>query len=147
MRIIGAVVIVLVILFAGILMIRNLGPKNQNATTTEEVDIKASFTIITDNITRSFKAEKYHHQSSDVFITNDNPSVVFVKKKGATWQDFFNTLPMKLTKDCLITGDGETLCNGQQGRLDFYLNDSENENLLDKEIREADQAKIIFTSN
>ncbi|MBI1919066.1 hypothetical protein HYS29_00565 [Candidatus Microgenomates bacterium] len=116
-------------------------------------NITASFTIITDKITRSFTNPKYHNQSAQVYIQADNPSIVYVKKTGITWDDFFKTLPMKLTKDCLVTGDGETLCNGQclpagrqGGTLKFYLNDIETPDLLDKEIKQNDQILIKFTS-
>ena len=110
----------------------------------EKIDIKASFTIITDKITRSFKAEKYHHQSLEVYIENPDPTIVHVTKKGVTWDDFFKTLPMKLSKDCLVTGDGETLCNSKNGNLKFYLNDVETPDLLDKEIKNGDKILIEF---
>lgn len=55
----------------------------------QEVDIRASFTIITGNITRSFIAEKYHNQSPDVYIESLDPTIVHVKKTGITWVDFF----------------------------------------------------------
>lgn len=110
----------------------------------EKVNIQASFTMITGNITRSFKTEKYHNQSADVYIENPDPTTVYVKKKDITWDDFFKSLPMKLTKDCLITGDGETLCNQKQGSLKFFLNDSEDPNFLDREIKEGDKALIKF---
>lgn len=111
----------------------------------EKVDIHASFTIITGNITRSFKAEKYHNQSPNVYIENPDPTVVHVTKSGITWDDFFKTLPTKLTVDCLITGDGETLCDEKDGTLKFYLNEIENPDLLDKEIKEGDKILIKFT--
>lgn len=114
--------------------------------TPKQVDIRAKFTIITGAITRSFKAEKYHNQSPDVFITAEDPTTIHVKKKGIIWDDFFRTLPMKLTKECLTTGDGETFCDGQDGSLRFYLNGSEDQNLLEKEIRENDHALIKFSS-
>ncbi len=107
------------------------------------VDIKASFGIITGNITRNFSSPKYHNLSMDVFITKDDPSIIYVKKDGIRWSDFFETLPMKLTKDCLVTGDGESLCN-TKGNLKFYLNDVETPGLLDMEIEEGDRAKIEF---
>ena len=113
----------------------------------EKVNIKATFTIITGNITRNFKAEKYHNLSDDVYITADNPTLIHVKKAGITWDDFFKTLPMKLTKDCLTTGDGETFCDKKDGSLKFYLNDIEDNNLLDKEIKDDDKALIRFTTS
>ena len=88
--------------------------------TPENINITASFTIVTDKITRSFVNTKYHNQSPDVYIASQNPSIIYVKKTGITWANFFETLPMKLTKKCLITGDGETLCDGQNGILKFY---------------------------
>lgn len=112
--------------------------------TQEKANIKASFTIITGNITRSFKAEKYHNLSPDVFIENPDPTVVRVTRIGVKWSDFFATLPMKLTKDCLTTGDGETYCDGNSGSLKFYLNDIETPNLLDMEIKDDDEALIKF---
>jgi len=112
----------------------------------QEANITATFTIITDGITRSFVNSKYHNLSEDVFVTAENPSQVHVMKTGIKWSDFFATLPMQLTKECLITGDGETLCNGVQGTLRFYLNDVEDIDLLDKEINQGDKALIQFIS-
>ncbi|MBI2594150.1 hypothetical protein HYW39_00465 [Candidatus Curtissbacteria bacterium] len=110
----------------------------------EEVDLKASFQIITKGIVRSFKNPKYHLRSADVYLLADDSTIVHVKRIGITWDDFFKTLPMKLTKDCLTTGDGETFCSGSAGTLRFYLNDLENQNLLDVEIKEGDKALIKF---
>ena len=151
-----SLVVILIIIIGGFLFLQT---KTQIASTPsqsispspssvdEKVNITVSFTIITDNITRSFKAEKYHNKSADVFITADNPSIVHVKKAGIRWDDFFKTLPMKLTKTCLITGDGETLCDGKDGTLKFYLNDVEDKDLLDKEIKQGDSILIKFTSS
>ena len=112
----------------------------------EVTDITASFTIITDGLIRSFAATKYHNRSLDVFIKSEYPTKVDVKKKGITWDDFFKTLPMKLTGQCLTTGDGETFCDSQDGILKFYLNEVEDKNLLVKEIKDDDRALIKFTS-
>lgn len=112
--------------------------------TVDKVDIKASFTIITGGITRSFKAEKYHNQSPDVYIEASDPTLVHVTKIAIIWDDFFKTLPMKLTKECLTTGDGETFCDGKDGSLKFYLNGVEDKDLLQKEIKEQDRVLIKY---
>lgn len=144
----SAVAIAGFVLFNSKSQTKETPPQNPIASPTtseEKVEISASFTIVTGNITRSFKAEKYHNQSSDVYIEASDPTIVHVKKAGITWDDFFKTLPMKLTKMCLITGDRETLCDGENGNLIFYLNDIEDKNLLDKEIMSGDKALIKFS--
>ena len=118
--------------------------KPTSSPVSENVDIKANFTIITGGITRSFKADKYHNQSADVYIESSDPTIVHVKKTGISWDDFFKTLPMRLTYDCLITGDGETFCDGKGGTLKFYLNDVETPDILDKEIKAGDKTIIKF---
>lgn len=151
--IIGAVI--LVVIGAGVFLLKPDTatapaelPESQTAETEpQNINITASFTIITDGVTRSFVNAKYHNQSGDVFITADDPTQVHVVKTGIKWSDFFATLPMKVSKDCLITGDGEALCNGEQGTLKFYLNDTEDEGLLDREIKQGNKILIQFTSS
>lgn len=157
MKAIPFVVVGIIILLGGFMVFLNKpqtepAPKMEQTTSTiapfttnQPVDIKASFTIITGNITRSFTNSKYHNQSADVYIEASDPIMVHVKKSGITWGDFFKTLPMKLTKDCLITGDGETFCDQKDGSLNFYLNDTKTPNLLEKQIKEGDKALIRFS--
>jgi len=89
----------------------------------------------------------YHNLSQDVYITSDNPSIIHVKKAGITWADFFATLPMKLSKDCLVTGTKQTFCTGQEGSLRFYINDIENPEALDEIINEDNFLKVTYGSN
>jgi hypothetical protein len=112
----------------------------------QNVDFTATFTIITGNITRSFSAAMYHNLSPDAYIDSTNPMVVHVKKKGVTWDVFFQTLPFTVTEDCLTTGTKETFCTGQNGTLRFFLNDLENQNLLNEEIHPDDRALIRFSN-
>lgn len=110
----------------------------------DKVDYKAGFAIFTHGTFRVFTAAMYHNLSDDVFIQADNPNTVHIKKSGITWDDFFKTLPFKLTTDCLTTGAGETFCTGQDGKLKFFLNGVENDNLLDIVIADGDRALISF---
>lgn len=110
----------------------------------EAANIKATFTIVTNGLTRNFSAKMYHNLSPEVYIESTDPSQVHIKKKGTTWDNFFKTLPMQLTKECLVTGTKETFCTGENGTLRFYINDIEDKDLLDKEIKEGDKAQIQF---
>jgi len=109
-------------------------------------DHSASFAIFTHGTFRVFTASMYHNLSSDVFIQANDPSVVHVKKEEITWDDFFKTLPFKLTKECLITGTKETFCTGTTGSLKFYLNGAKTDNLLGNVIQKGDRALITFGS-
>ena len=115
--------------------------------TEEKVDITASFEIYTNTTKRIFTASMYHNLSEDVYITSDNPSIIHVKKAGVTWADFFATLPMKLSKDCLVTGTKQTFCTGQEGSLRFFINDQENPDALDEVINGGDFLKVTYGSN
>lgn len=110
----------------------------------ERVNLTASFEVYTPGVKRIFTDPKYHNQSEDVYITAEDPGTIYVKKRGITWDDFFKTLPMKLTKECLTTGTGQQFCNGQGGSLKFFTNDQENPNALDEEIKEGDQLTVRF---
>lgn len=106
--------------------------------------VNASFAIFTNGALRDFTNPRYHNQSKDVFIQSDNPNIIYVKKKGITWNDFFKTLPMQLSKDCLITGTGQKFCTNEDGSLKFYLNGQRDDNVLSKEIKNGDQALITY---
>lgn len=118
----------------------------------EKVDYKASFAIFTHGTFRVFTAAMYHNLSEEVFIQADNPNIVHVKKNGVTWGDFFETLPFKLTRECLTTGTGETFCArstnsrqaGENADLKFYLNGVRADNILDKTINAGDQVLISY---
>jgi hypothetical protein len=109
-----------------------------------EVDYSASFAIFTNSTFRIFTAPKYHNQSENVFIQADNPNIIHVKKSGVTWDDFFKTLPMKLTRDCLTTGTGQTFCTNSNSRLRFFINGREDTNALDKIIGEGDRLLVTY---
>jgi len=110
----------------------------------EIVNYQAGFAIFANGVKRSFSNPKYHNLSADVFLTGQNPEIVNVKKKGATWDDFFKTLPMKVTNACLTTGTGQTFCTGEKDTLKFYLNGVKTVDLLDREIKDGDRTLISY---
>ena len=107
-------------------------------------DIQASFAIFTNSTFRIFTASMYHNLSQDVYIEANNPNVVRVKKAGTTWNDFFSTLPFKLTSQCLTTGTKETFCTGKNGTLQFYINGEKSPNALSQEIEDGDKLLVTF---
>lgn len=111
--------------------------------TPENIDHTAGFAIFTNGTFRIFTDPKYHQQSKEIFITAVNPNIVYVKK-DATWDDFFQTLPMKLTRDCLTTGTGQTFCSEGNNKLRFYINGTENKDALTQKIRSGDKLLVSY---
>lgn len=107
-------------------------------------EIVASLEIYTLGTKRIFTDPKYHNLSDEVYISAEAPSQVHVKKTGMSWADFFATLPMKLTKDCLTTGTKQVFCTNNAYKLKFFINGQENPDALDKEIKENDFLKVIY---
>ena len=118
----------------------------ESPTTQTDVDRLAGFAIFTNGLYRVFSATMYHNLSPDVYIEANNPNIIQIKKSGITWDDFFKTLPFKLTKDCLTTGTGERFCNSGNRTLKFYLNGVETDDLLEREIQDGDRALITYGS-
>ncbi len=112
----------------------------------KNVDYQARFAIYTNGIKRIFTNSMYHNLSKNVYIEASDPSVLHVKKDGITWADFFLTLPMKLSQNCLVTGTKETFCATPNATLKFYLNGAKNDNLLFEKIKDGDSALISYGS-
>lgn len=110
----------------------------------EETEVKAAFAIFTNGIFRVFTASMYHNLSPDVYIESSNPNIVNVKKSGITWDDFFKTLPMKLLRDCLTTGTGQTFCTKGNQSLKFYLNATLDQSALAQVIKDGDRLLVTF---
>ena len=111
---------------------------------TQVVDKQASFAIFTNGTFRIFTATMYHNLSENVYIEASNPNIVRVKKTNITWNDFFSTLPFKLSQDCLTTGTNETFCTGSSGTLKFYLNGEEKPEVLNLVIESGDKLLVTF---
>lgn len=112
--------------------------------TEKPTDFTARFEIYTLGTKRIFTAAMYHNQSSGVFIQNPDPSVIYIKKSGISWDDFFKTLPFSLTRDCLVTGTKQTFCTSDSKKLMFFLNNIENPDALVLEIKPGDYLQVRY---
>lgn len=81
-----------------------------------------------------------------MYIQHDNPNIVHIKKIGTTWSDFFKTLPMKLSYDCLTTGTGQTFCSTNNQQLKFYVNGELKPFALDQSIKDGDRLLVSYGS-
>ncbi len=91
-----------------------------------------------------FTDSMYHNQSEDVYIEALEPNRIKITKSGTTWNQFFETLPFTLTKECLVTGTKQTFCTSDSGTLSFYLNDQEMPDVLDAIVAADDHLRVEF---
>lgn len=121
---------------------KNVAQITPTITENSNEPLKAAFGIFTNSTFRIFSDPRYLNQSDEVFM--DEASVVTVKKEGITWNDFFKTLPMELTKDCLTTGTGQVFCSSNDEKLRFFVNGKEDPEALNKIIKEDDRLLVSF---
>lgn len=147
------VVAVVVLALVGWLALRvaHTSPPRQNTSSQESspsshvsTPVKAAFLIYTNNVKRTFAASMYHRRSSEVYLLPDNPQIVYVTQAGITWGMFFQTLPMSVSPECLITGTKETFCTGSQGALRFFINGEEDNDALERAIAANDRLLISY---
>lgn len=150
-QIIFAIIVIVVLAAVGYFLLKgSSGVRNSTQVPTEkttehqEVQIKASFAIFTNGTFRTFTADRYHNLSEEVFLTPNSPNTVTVTKTGITWKEFFNTLPMEVTKDCLTTGLNQTFCTNDEKTLKFYLNGERYSSALEKEIEDGDKLLVSY---
>lgn len=117
---------------------------NQSSPSPQSVNKQASFAIFTNGTFREFSAAMYHNLSQDVYIEANKPNIIKIRKEGITWNDFFSTLPFKLTHACLTTGTKETFCTNEDKTLKFYLNGERKEQILDQLINNGDKLLITY---
>lgn len=107
-------------------------------------EFTASFEIYTFGTRRTFSDSRYHELSDNVYIPSEYPDTVIVKDSTVTWSDLFETLPMSLDSECLITGTGQTFCSEKNNQLTFYLNDVVDDNALDRRIEKDDKLRVVY---
>lgn len=114
------------------------------AASTSSENFEAKFEIYTLGTKRQFGNAMYLGQSEDAYLTSDDPSVVHVEKSGITWQEFFDTLPFQIDKECLHTGTSQTFCTDKDGTLKFFLNGDETSNALSAPIMPGDSLVVRY---
>lgn len=110
---------------------------------TQPVNYTASFMIFTNGTQRIFTDPRYHNLSPEVYLEPTNSHIIHVKTT-VTWNEFFKTLPMSLTKDCLVTGTKQTFCTNKNETLKFYINGRPENNALDMIIKPNDWLLVSF---
>lgn len=129
-------------LIVGILLVLWAGSRFYQENLYTQVHLHANFKVIIDGkevdfAKPEFMAESKEDHNKKVHLHDLNGGVVHVHYPDMEWQDLFETLEMRLDKDCL-TIDQKEHCG-----LHFFVNDNEISSL--GEIHDLD--KILITSS
>lgn len=107
-------------------------------------DYSAGFAVFIHNSFQNFSDPGFYNRSEELFIQAPNPNIISVKKNGKKWGDFFRTLPITITKNCLTMRAGQNYCTGQGGELKFYVNGVKTEDIEEKLILPGDTLLITY---
>ena len=74
----------------------------------------------------------------------DEEDVIHVHATGITLKQFFNTLNIKLSRNCIILEDRKEFCNEKLKTLKYYVNDKINDESPDYEIIDLDKILVSY---
>jgi len=74
----------------------------------------------------------------------DEEDVIHVHATGVTLKQFFNTLNIKLSRNCIILEDGKEFCSIKSKTLKYYVNNKLNDEAPDYEINDLDKILISY---
>lgn len=115
----------------------------------DEVHIHADFLVFIHGSPLDFSIEKYQAEERDdhnsgVHLHNSEGGVIHIHKRGTTLGDFFQSLDMMLSKECLILETKEQYCNDKNNTLKLYVNGERNEMFDAYEIRDLDRIVLTY---
>ena len=94
-------------------------------------------------------ADKYQsteddHKHEYLHFHDNNGDVIHQHKKGKTIGEFFNSIGMKFTDECLQLETGQEYCNTENRSLKFFVNGERKTSYGDYEFSDLDRILISF---
>ena len=89
---------------------------------------------------KNFEKNKFTHMHPG----KDEEDVIHVHATGITLKQFFNTLNIKLSRNCIIFEDGNEFCNDRSETLKYYVNGKINDETPDNEVKDLDKILITY---
>lgn len=117
----------------------------QEQTNTQNIknEDRASLSIYINNIQVPTSSREFLNRSIDVYLTQEI-SIIHIANPEVSWDDFFKTLPVTVSKNCFVTQSSVSYCSGDNGVLKFYLNGEKKDNLLSLKIKDGDRSLVTF---
>lgn len=117
-------------------------------TTTENYHVHADFLAVLDGQAFDFNKPQYmstpyKELSENIHLHDFNPFVIHVHSVDATLGDFFESLGMKLEKNCFDTG-GQKFCSTGTKKLQLFVNGKSNEEFESHKPRDLEKIMVFF---
>lgn len=109
-----------------------------------DVDHTASLTVVIDGIPFNLTKDIYINQSEKIFLDSKFPGIIRVKKAPLVWQDFFDSVPIDVSKNCLTLDIRSSYCRTESKELKMFLNRIRVDTLLDKPVTDGDQILLSY---
>ena len=116
---------------------------------TEKYHVHANFNVRINGVLRDFSGSQYQSPEGKeldkyIHLHDGVGDLIHIHKKGESLNDFFKSLKISFTKDCIILGPSSQYCSGNGETLKFYVNGKPN-NLFEKyEPVDLDRILISF---
>lgn len=93
----------------------------------EKYHIHANIAVVLNGEKLDFRQEKYQSTEAkeldpDIHFHDGNGDLIHIHKQGATLGEFFTSLGMSLSADCLILDSGEKFCNDGSNTVKMFVN-------------------------
>lgn len=118
-------------------------------TSEDKYHIHADFKVYVNGKAMDFTQSKYQSTEEKelneyIHLHDGNGDIIHVHKKGIRLGEFFDSLGIKFSSECLVLDTGESYCGSEDQLLKFYVNGKEN-NLYDKyEPQDLDRILIVY---
>ena len=110
----------------------------------ETVHLHADLRVVLNGTAVNFAQDNYREQNENVHMHEGSEPVVHVHAPGIVWSDFFSSLKMNLTDECLTLDTGESYCTGDGNELRFYVNGVATDSIVEAKIADLQRVMVYF---
>lgn len=105
----------------------------------------ATFLVMIDGVPLDFSQEKYQVASRYIHVENGVGTTMHKHATEVPVGEFFSSVNMQVTENCLITDEGSTYCSQGDKELKFYVNGMEaNPALINRYIFSDDDRFLLY---
>lgn len=115
----------------------------------KEFHAHANFAVVVNGKAFDFSSDQFQSTeqkelNTTVHLHNKRGTLLHVHKENSTWQEFFQSLGMDLTKDCFIESKTTKYCSNDSQKLSLVLNGTKLTEWENMPVRDLDRLLIAY---